>query len=215
MRNIIYHPNLIEQLEDKCIQIIKEQIDILFSGCFKSLKTYSVLVANDFKMHNKENFESMILSEQEIEFLIEKINRKVIEEIQSTINRNIEGNMKTKIDYDYIDNIGDFVDCLYLTDQLTKKCEKIINNNVCGIVGTITKNIAVGYLIDKIDFAEILLGDASSKKSTLSNQVKIFNKIEGILINIQNELYNQLIGQAIDLINKNIKNKINNVSQIA
>ncbi|WDC85260.1 hypothetical protein PL321_07355 [Caloramator sp. mosi_1] len=57
-------------------------------------------------------------------------------------------------------------------------------------------------MFDKFDFAEFLMGGASSKQSVIENQEKIYRKMEGMLVNVKTDMYNQLVGQVLELIDE-------------
>ncbi|WDC85261.1 hypothetical protein PL321_07360 [Caloramator sp. mosi_1] len=126
-------------IRKKCIILIKEQVDIFFSGCFKALKSYSILVSNNLKMHNKENFEAMVLSMEEINSFIDNVEKMLALEIESSINDYVDIELNVEVNHLNLDKVSDFVDCLHITNEITKMSEKLINKSFCSLVGSLTK----------------------------------------------------------------------------
>jgi hypothetical protein len=65
------------EFEDIITSIIEEELDIFFNACIKSSHAYSLMICDNLTNHSKENFESVVISMDEILSIIEKIYMKI------------------------------------------------------------------------------------------------------------------------------------------
>ena len=73
MDNFIYSNKYSYELERCCAELIENELSTFFNVCSKSAYVYSLMVAQNMKSHNEENFRNSVLNEDEIIRLINNI----------------------------------------------------------------------------------------------------------------------------------------------
>ncbi|MCX7904085.1 MAG: hypothetical protein N2486_06195 [Caloramator sp.] len=202
-RNVIYLQSFLDNIEKRCLNIIDENIENYFLNIFKAALAYATLVSKDFKSHNKTNFENMVISDKEIFELINSINKKLLNEIESNfsiiLNKEDNFSPNIKVDSLCIDNL---VERLSITYEITKKAQNLIDSNISNIISLWTKNPVSSYIVGKLDFGKILLGKNSVDNLTQYNRERIYNTIKGLIENLKTELRIQLINNTLNILNE-------------
>lgn len=199
----IFSNNFIDKLENECILSIENELEIFFLSCKKSAYAYSCMISKDLNSYNQKTFEEIVLSPKEIECLIDNILSKINIEIKKYIDFFI-------IDKEYIyllkniDNnciLQNTISEFKTTQKITKTCEKVIDKYISKTLKSCYSNPVSNYFIKKNNFGEKILGNNNSKNQVTKYQEKIYNQIEGILLNTKIDIRNELIKTALKNIN--------------
>ena len=188
-------------IEKKCIEIIDEHLEMFFNGCSKAAYGYSVMISMDSRNFNLNTFESMIISKNEIEYNINNIIIKVNKEIEKYLGCYITDNNMLTFDYSgqqICQNLKDTLEIYKVTQNITKACERTLKT----IFNKAFKNICpykpAHILIKKINISDKILGNNSYKNQVDVHQEKLFNQLQGLLINLKTDLRNSIIEKTVE-----------------
>jgi hypothetical protein len=182
------------ELEITCVELIEYELKNFFSAKSKSAYTYALIVAQNFKRHNKCNFEKIVLNHDELIFLIEDIVYK--------LNRQLNGLIvihKEKIKYESDKKIICLkpLDNTILqnkkTSDITICCEKVIDKAILKSLNLYHSGLVTDYLLKKINFGKLMFKRNSSKNQAENNKNELHNQIEGLLINIKIDIRNLIL----------------------
>ncbi|PAB60382.1 hypothetical protein [Anaeromicrobium sediminis] len=186
-----YSDRSINKLEIMCTSIIEDDLDMFFNSCKKSAYAYSVMIAKDINKYDFSTFEKLVISSEEVEIIVNKIIKKLNMELE----RHIEYVTFNLENHNTI--LEGSINSFKITQKLTKTCEKIINIAFSKTLKNIYNNFAANFMFKKVNLGEKVLGKNSYKSQIKLQQEKIYNQIEGMLINIKVDIRNQLIEEAI------------------
>jgi hypothetical protein len=188
------------ELEDICTSIIEEELDIFFKSCIKSSHAYSIMICDNLNNHSKENFESVVISKDEILSIVEKIYMKIEKNLTEYVeNINIEDIYEEVLNASYHKFLDDSISQINLTTKIITTCESLINKICSKAFDYMNPSYFVNQFAKKINMGENLLG--KNFKKSIINQEKIQKQLEGILINIKLDLRNNLLENIFNIFN--------------
>jgi hypothetical protein len=172
--------------------LIEQELDKFFRACVKSAYAYSHMIVKDFKSHSPANFAQIVVSGEEIQDLLAHLVEKLNAELKKSYpGVSLAKDPVNQADID-ISQLDSSLESFQLTQQITKKCESIIDGLVLQMF-QVKANYVLDYLIARARPGEKILGENSCNNQQKKQQEKIFGQLEGLLINIKTNLKNTLI----------------------
>jgi len=187
MINNFAHLNIFSsELEINCIELIEYELTDFFNLCSKSASSYSLMVAQNLKTHNKVNFEEMVLNYDVLMVLMQNIIHKLRNSLNIS-NINYEEDMKDEFDEKYINlnTLNNTVIQNKITHNITISCEKVMDKAISNSLIVSQSWFISDYLLNKVEFGTLILGNNNSKNLTEKCEKELYNQIEGLLRNIK------------------------------
>jgi hypothetical protein len=180
------------EMKKKGILIIEQELEKFFRACVKSAKAYSHMIVKDIKSHTPANFAQIVICGEEIQDLITVLIEKLNAELKkSSPGVSLANHCVNQAEID-ITQIEHSLQSFQLTQQVTRKCESIIDGLVLQMF-QVKSNYVLDYLIARTRPGAKILGENSCNNQQKKQQEKIFGQLEGLLINIKTNLKNTLI----------------------
>jgi len=188
-------------IENKCISIIEEHLDLFFSSCLKSTYGYSIMISNNLNIFNLQSFESMVISNKEIE--------EVISTILGKINAEIEKNLGFYVEVDNVNsfnssslqlhkNLVDTVEIFKASQKITKFCEKTIKTFFQKAFKNLCPFRPAQHVVKQFRISSKILGNKSHATQVEIHQDKIYRQIQGMLLNLKIDIRNHLMEKTLE-----------------
>ena len=195
--------------EIDCVELIDYELTNFFSIRSRSAYNYSKIVAQNSENHSKANFEKTVLNYNELISLLNDIINKLNDYIGDCVI-SYEGNMKNRFDENLIlfHTLNYTVLQNETTHSITICCEEIINKAILKSLNLFHSDLISNYFLNKFDFGKLILGRNNSQILIEKYEKELYNRIEGLLINIKIDLRNMLIENITKQLKKNLDKAI-------
>ena len=187
------------ELESSCAELVEHELVDFFNLRSKSASIYSSIVAGNFKVHSKDNFEKMILNYDELIILL----KDIIYKLNNLLNSNIIYEEDIKMDEKILclKTLTSTVIQNKTTHSITVCCEKIIDKAALESLKQFHLGLVSNYLLSKVDIGALILGNNNKKSMVGKYEKEIYSQIEGVLMNIKMDIRNLILKTVIDQIN--------------
>jgi hypothetical protein len=205
--NVIYiggsRINERKELEDRLIRAIDEEAGVFFQSCSKAAHAFSVMIAKDCGSWSKDAFEEMVVSPEELNSLIQRINRRICREfnLNETDTDEIGAWNEPGIRFEAAMGghlaIGIRIREHKTSDRITAVSERVIGDAFSLILGGAFSSNLIDFIFSRMKIGEKLLGENSRQNRAGQFQKEIYSHIEGSLINLKAMLKNELTAKWI------------------
>lgn len=203
-------------IQNKCCELIENDINMYFSACMKSAFAYSCLAVKEIKSFDYEHFERLVLSEEEMRIVIQTVVRKLNAELQQEPADQALNNMCTSCVLEDLKNtLDDTVQSYRTTQSVTNFCEKLMNQSVSKACKSLIPIPLANKAIGKLKLGSKLLGELNGKNQMMKQQEELYKQIQGMLINIKLDLINSLEEYVLASINNTGDKKLMAFNAIA